>query len=145
MGECGENRLQRQSKIAVNVNMKIVKKPWGKETWFAHTKKYVGKFLFIKKGHRLSRQYHKIKHETIYTLKGKYIMELSCLAKSSLRSEKIMKEGSVIVIPPKKIHRMYAKFCDVTLLEVSTPEVWDVVRLEDDYGRTQIVADKKCR
>ncbi|MFH0947867.1 MAG: cupin [Elusimicrobiota bacterium] len=116
--------------------MKIVKKPWGYEKWFAQTKKYVGKILFIKKGHRLSKQYHKIKHETIYTLKGRYIMELSRFAGSSLRSEKkIMKEGSVIVIPPKKIHRMHSKFCDVTLLEVSTPEVWDVVRLEDDYGR----------
>ncbi len=110
--------------------MKIVKKPWGKETWFALTKKYVGKILFIKKGHRLSKQYHKIKHETIYTLKGKYVMELRI-------GKKIMNENSVIVIPPKKIHRMYAKFCDVTLLEVSTPEVWDVVRLEDDYGRSK--------
>ena len=110
--------------------MKIVKKPWGKETWFAITKKYVGKILFIKKGHRLSKQYHKIKHETIYTLSGRYIMELK-------NSKKFMKQGSVIVIPPKKIHRMYAKFCDVTLLEVSTPEVWDVVRMEDDYGRNK--------
>ncbi|MFA5779121.1 MAG: cupin [Elusimicrobiota bacterium] len=110
--------------------MKIVKKPWGKETWFALTKKYVGKILFIKKGHRLSKQYHKVKHETIYTLKGKYVMELRT-------GKKIMNENSVIVIPPKKIHRMYAKFCDVTLLEVSTPEVRDVVRLEDDYGRSK--------
>jgi len=110
--------------------MKIVKKPWGWEKWFANTKKYVGKILFIKKGHRLSRQYHNVKHETIFTLTGKYVMELK-------RSKKIMKEGSVIVMPPKKIHRMFAKFCDVTLVEVSTPEVWDVVRLEDDYGRSK--------
>jgi mannose-1-phosphate guanylyltransferase len=111
-------------------SVKIVKKPWGKETWFAFTKKYVGKILFIKKGHRLSKQYHKVKHETIYTLEGSYIMELK-------NSNKFMKQNSVIVIPPKKIHRMYAKFCDVTLLEVSTPEVRDVVRLEDDYGRSK--------
>jgi mannose-1-phosphate guanylyltransferase len=110
--------------------MKIVKKPWGWEKWIANTKKYVGKILFIKKGHRLSKQYHKVKHETIYTLNGKYVMELKS-------SKKIMNEGSVIVVPPKKIHRMYAKFCDVTLIEVSTPEVWDVVRLEDDYGRNK--------
>jgi len=116
--------------------MKIIKKPWGYEKWFANTKKYVGKILFIKKGHRLSRQYHKIKHETIYTLKGKYIMELKT-------SKRIMKEGSVIVIPPKRIHRMYAKFCDATLIEVSTPEVWDVVRLDDDYGRTQMTTDNQ--
>lgn len=125
--------------------MKIVKKPWGYEKWFAVDRKYVGKILFIKKGHRLSKQYHKIKHETLYTLKGRYIMELSRfagrlagrLAGYSLRCDKkkLMKEGSVIVIPPKKIHRMYAKFCDVTIIEVSTPQVSDVVRLEDDYGR----------
>ncbi|MDD5688315.1 MAG: cupin [Elusimicrobia bacterium] len=116
--------------------MKIVKKPWGYEKWFAFTKNYVGKILFIKKGRRLSKQYHKVKHETIYTLSGKYIMELR-------NTKKLMKQSSVIVIPPKKIHRMYAKFCDVTLVEVSTPEVWDVVRMEDDYGRTRITADKR--
>ena len=110
--------------------MKIVKKPWGWEKWFASTKKYVGKILFIKKGHRLSRQYHKVKHETIFTLKGRYVMELK-------RGSRVMEEGSAIVVPPKKIHRMHAKYCDVTLVEVSTPEVWDVVRLEDDYGRSK--------
>ena len=110
--------------------MKIVKKPWGQETWFAFTKYYVGKILFIKKGHRLSRQFHRVKHETIYTLKGKYIMELK-------NSKKLMKKGAVIVIPPNKIHRMYAKYGDVTLVEVSTPQVEDVVRLEDDYGRNK--------
>ncbi|MBN1383345.1 MAG: cupin [Elusimicrobia bacterium] len=108
--------------------MKIVKKPWGYEKWFAVAEKYVGKILFIKKGRRLSKQYHKVKHETIYTFKGRYIMELA-------KGKKLMKQGSVIVIPPKRIHRMYAKFCDVMLIEVSTPQVKDVVRLEDDYGR----------
>jgi len=110
--------------------MKIVKKPWGYEKWFAKCGKYVGKILFIQKGHRLSKQYHKIKHETIYTMNGRYVMELKT-------GKRIMEEGSVITIPPKRIHRMYAKFGDVTLVEVSTPEVWDVVRLEDDYGRNK--------
>ena len=118
------------SNVQCPKSIKSVNKPWGYEKWFAQTKKYVGKILFIKKGHRLSKQYHKAKHETIYTLKGKYIMELR-------NGKKVMNEGSVIVIPPKKIHRMYAKFCDVTLIEVSTPEVRDVVRLEDDYGRNK--------
>jgi len=108
--------------------MKHVEKPWGYEKWFAKTPKYVGKILFIRKGCRLSKQYHKLKHETIYTLKGRYQMELKT-------SSRVMEEGSVIVVPPGRIHRMYAKFGDVTLVEVSTPEVWDVVRLEDDYGR----------
>jgi quercetin dioxygenase-like cupin family protein len=108
--------------------LKIVPKPWGQEIWFANEKKYVGKILIIKKGKRLSKQYHKKKHETIYCDKGKYIMEI-------YGKPRIVKEGEAIVVKPKTIHRMFAKFCDVKLLEVSTPEVWDVVRVEDDYGR----------
>ena len=108
--------------------IKIVKKPWGSETWYANTKKYVGKILFIKKGYRLSKQYHRKKHETMYTLEGKYIMELN-------GRNKIIKKGQSITVKPRMVHRMYAKFGDVRLLEVSTPEIWDVVRLDDDYGR----------
>lgn len=109
--------------------MKIVKKPWGQETWFAHNPKYTGKLLFIKKGHRLSKQYHRLKHETLYTLKGKYLLEFN-------GRKKVQKPGSVTIIPPKAVHRMEAKFGDVTLIEVSTSQLKDVVRLEDDYGRT---------
>lgn len=106
----------------------IVEKPWGREIWYAQAKRYVGKILFINKGHRLSRQYHKVKHETIYTLKGKFLLELN--GKKSVRGP-----GSVAVIPPRAVHRFEARYGAVTLLEVSTPEVWDVVRLSDDYGR----------
>lgn len=112
--------------------IKTVLKPWGKEIWFAHTKKYVGKILIIKKGKRLSRQYHKVKHETLYTDKGKYILELG----SDGSKKKIMKPGDVFVVAPKTIHRMFAKYGDVRIIEVSTPELWDVVRLQDDYGRS---------
>ena len=110
--------------------MKTVAKPWGREVWFAEQKKYVGKLLEIKKGHRLSKQYHKLKHETLYTLEGRYLMELN-------GRKKIMRPGSVVVIPPRAVHRMEARWGDVTLVEVSTPEVWDVVRLDDDYGRME--------
>ena len=110
--------------------MKIVAKPWGREVWFAQAPGYVGKLLEIKKGHRLSKQYHKVKHETLYTLKGRYVMELN-------GRRRVMKPGSVVTIPPRTVHRMAAPYGDVTLLEVSTPEVWDVVRLEDDYGRAR--------
>ncbi|MBI4051942.1 MAG: cupin domain-containing protein [Elusimicrobia bacterium] len=110
--------------------LKIVPKPWGKEVWFAVASKYVGKFLIIHRGHRLSLQYHKVKHETLYTLKGKYLLELN-------GRKKIQRPGSVVVIPPGTTHRMHAKFGKVTLIEVSTPQLKDVVRLEDDYGRTQ--------
>jgi len=108
--------------------VKVVEKPWGCEIWFAYTKKYVGKILIIKKGQRLSKQYHKVKHETLYADKGRYEIEIN-------GKKKIVKQGEVCVIPPNTVHRMYAKFCNVKLIEVSTPQVEDVVRLEDDYGR----------
>lgn len=108
--------------------MKEVKKPWGKELWFAQTKKYVGKFLFIKKGQRLSLQYHKKKDETLYALKGDYWLEMN-------GKKRKMKMGSAVHFPPKTIHRMTAKYGDVVIVEVSTPEVEDVVRLADDYHR----------
>lgn len=108
--------------------IKTVKKPWGKEVWFAHTNKYVGKLLFIKKGHRLSLQYHRKKDETLYALRGPYLLEMN-------GKKRKMLQGSVIHFPPKTVHRMEAKYRDVVLIEVSSPEVADVVRLEDDYKR----------
>lgn len=108
--------------------VKVVEKPWGREIWYARSPRYVGKILIINKGHRLSRQYHKIKHETLYALKGRFLLELG-------RRKKVVGPGSAFVIPPGMVHRFEARYGPVTLLEVSTPEVWDVVRLSDDYGR----------
>lgn len=107
---------------------RIIKKPWGKEIWFAFTKKYVGKILIIKKGYRTSKQYHKRKDETFYCDKGKCILELG-------RKKIIMKEGDTIRIKPKTVHRIYAKYGDIKIIEVSTPHLKDIVRIEDDYGR----------
>lgn len=107
---------------------KKVLKPWGHELWWAHSKKYVGKVLVINKGKRLSLQFHEKKHETVYTLAGRWRLRLG-----TRRS--VQKPGSVTVIPPRTIHRFEAPYGQATLLEVSTPEVWDVVRLEDDYRR----------
>ena len=115
--------------------IKTVEKPWGREIWYAQAPKYVGKLIFINKGHRLSRQYHKLKHETIYTLKGKLAIEVN-------GKRKTLSEGDAFAIPPKTIHRFEAPYGKVTLLEVSTPEVWDVVRLSDDYGRAKIKESK---
>ena len=103
-------------------------KPWGYELWWAHAKKYVGKLLVIEKGKRLSLQYHKVKHETLYTLRGRWRLRLG-------KSVSIQRPGSSVAIPPRTVHRFEAPFGRVTLLEVSTPEVWDVVRLQDDYKR----------
>ena len=108
--------------------MKKVNKPWGWEVWFAHAPKYVGKIIFIKKNHRLSKQFHRVKHETIYTDKGRWLLEIN-------GRKRKMKPGDFAVIPPRMVHRFCAPYQDVRLLEVSTPQVEDVVRLEDDYGR----------
>jgi mannose-6-phosphate isomerase-like protein (cupin superfamily) len=107
---------------------KLIIKPWGSELWFAHTLQYVGKIIIVKQGHRLSRQYHRRKHETIFADKGRWILEIGSRKRS-------MKPGDSAVIKPGTIHRFCAPFEDVRLLEVSTPQVKDVVRLEDDYGR----------
>jgi len=108
--------------------IKRVPKPWGWELWFAHNPRYVGKILFIKKGHRLSKQYHRFKHETVYADKGRWELEIN-------GKKRRMKPGDVVTVKPRDIHRYCAPYEDVRLLEVSTPQVKDVVRLEDDYGR----------
>ena len=108
--------------------MKIVNKPWGKEIWIAYTKKYLGKLLIIKKGHRLSKQYHKIKDETLYCDSGKFEIELG-------KKTFIVKPGQSIRVKPGTIHRMYAKYSDVRIIETSTPHPKDRVRIEDDYAR----------
>lgn len=106
----------------------MVDKPWGHEVIYAQAARYVGKILVINKGKRLSRQYHKVKHETVYVLKGRLGLELKGKTITA-------KPGQSFPIPPKAVHRFSAPKGRVTLLEVSTPEIWDVVRLSDDYGR----------
>jgi len=111
---------------------RCIDKPWGYELLLAHTDKYVGKILFIEKGHRLSKQYHKVKDETLYILEG----VLTLLTNDSEYSE-THQPGISIHIPPGTIHRLEAHHGDVRILEVSTPELDDVVRLADDYKREQ--------
>ncbi len=108
--------------------MKIVDKPWGYEEWWAQTDKYVGKLLYIKAGHRLSLQYHNIKEESIRVLSGTLTLILD-------ETVLTLTSGESVNIKPKMIHRMEANRDDVTLIEVSTPEVEDIVRLSDDYNR----------
>jgi len=113
--------------------IKKVSKPWGYEIWWAVTDRYVGKVLHIKKGERLSYQYHKVKDETIYLYSGK--MELTIEEPDMPRKTLTLSPGDSIRIKPLTKHRMLAlEECEV--LEVSTPEVDDLVRLEDKYGRT---------
>ena len=108
-----------------------VEKPWGYELWWARTDRYVGKQIHINKGHALSLQYHNQKDETIFLWAGKMLFEID--VNGTLTKREMLPGESVHVTPPT-IHRMTAiEDCDV--FEVSTPELDDVVRLEDRYGR----------
>jgi mannose-6-phosphate isomerase len=115
---------------------RIVEKPWGYELIWAHTDRYVGKVLHIKKGESLSYQYHRVKDETIRLLSGAMEMDLES---DGSKAKLSLKPGDCLHIVAGMKHRMIAvEDCDV--LEVSTPELDDVVRLEDRYGR----ADAGC-
>jgi mannose-6-phosphate isomerase-like protein (cupin superfamily) len=110
-----------------------VEKPWGYELILAHTDRYVGKILHIDRGQLLSRQYHRIKDETVYVLRGTLILEIGP-AESVERVE--VPAGQGFRTLPETIHRYVAPDdTDIDLIETSTPELEDVVRLEDVYGR----------
>jgi mannose-6-phosphate isomerase-like protein (cupin superfamily) len=112
----------------------VVEKPWGYELIWAHTDRYVGKVLHIKRGESLSYQYHRVKDETIRLLGGAMDMDLE---KDGTKTTISLKPGDCLHITPGMKHRMIAvEDCDV--LEVSTPELDDVVRLEDRYGRADV-------
>jgi mannose-6-phosphate isomerase len=111
--------------------MRQVHKPWGHEIIWAETDRYVGKVLHIAKGHSLSRQYHVKKDETFLVQTGQ--MDLEVGQGADLRVLR-MNPGDSFHCAPRTIHRMTA-VTDVDVVEVSTPELDDVVRLEDAYGR----------
>jgi len=112
--------------------MKIVEKPWGREIWVAHTDKYALKIIEIKQGNRSSLQLHRVKHEHLYVDKGTFKIEREDAERKM--QTLILHPGDVVEIPPNTRHRAEA-VTDIRLIEVSTPELDDVVRLEDDYGR----------
>jgi mannose-6-phosphate isomerase len=109
-----------------------VDKPWGHEEVFAENERYVGKILFVRKDEALSLQYHERKDETIRVLDGR--MELTFGASVEELERCVLESGAVFRISPGTLHRMVG-LSDCQLLEVSTPELDDVVRLEDRYGR----------
>lgn len=114
-------------------NKKYVEKPWGHEEIWANTKNYVGKILYINKKSRLSLQYHVKKEETIRVISGTLFLHYE--DKSMGIKEEVLKSGDSIHIPPMTIHRFEARDEPVILVEVSTIELDDVVRVEDDYNR----------
>jgi mannose-6-phosphate isomerase len=110
-----------------------VPKPWGHETIWAHTERYAGKILHINAGHELSVQYHNRKDETVYLLWGEIIYRVQREGDDILDDVQL-NVGESFRITPGTIHQMIA-VTDCDVLEVSTPEVDDVVRLSDKYGR----------
>jgi mannose-6-phosphate isomerase-like protein (cupin superfamily) len=117
------------------VEPRRVEKPWGHELIWAHSDRYVGKVLHIKAGHALSVQYHNRKDETIHLLRGRMIYRVGQTGSGSdaLRDVELT-EGQSYRNEPGTIHQMEA-VTDCDVLEASTPDLDDVVRLSDRYGR----------
>ena len=109
--------------------MKRIDKPWGFEVIWAETQSYVGKLLHINAGHRLSKQYHVEKEETLYVLKG--------ILYNYDEGDRIQKvfPGNAFHVYPGQVHRFGAMDGNVEVIEVSTNHLDDVVRIEDDYAR----------
>jgi len=110
-----------------------VDKPWGWELIWADADAYVGKVLFVRAGHSLSLQFHREKDESWYIESGKATLELGDVGDGLLNTE-IVGQGACFRYRPGTVHRVTA-IEDTTILEVSTPHLDDVVRLEDAYGR----------
>jgi mannose-6-phosphate isomerase len=110
----------------------VVDKPWGHELIWAKTDQYVGKILHIKAGEALSLQYHRMKDETIMVLSGR--MQLVYFAEGESPKSRELAPREPFHVTPGLRHRMIA-IEDTDVLEVSTTELDDVVRLEDRYGR----------
>jgi mannose-6-phosphate isomerase len=108
---------------------RVIEKPWGREIWFAEEEQYAGKIIEVMQGHALSLQKHERKSETMYLQSGRLLYHLN-------GGEFEMRPGDCITIRPGDVHRITA-FEDAVILEVSTPELDDVIRLEDRYGRTR--------
>jgi mannose-6-phosphate isomerase-like protein (cupin superfamily) len=122
-----DNAGSRSGRVEV-VN---VPKPWGHETIWAHTDRYVGKILHIKAGHALSVQYHNKKDETVHLLSGELIYRVKL---GDELEDMHLTRGQSFRITPGTVHQMEA-VTDCDILETSTPELDDVVRLQDRYGR----------
>jgi len=127
MNQANNGGTARSSRVEVIT----VPKPWGHETIWAHTDRYVGKILHINAGQALSVQYHNRKDETVHLLKGDLIYRVKL--GDELEDMRLTK-GQSFRITPGTVHQMEA-ITDCDILEVSTPEVDDVVRLQDRYGR----------
>ena len=121
----------RGSARSGRVEVLTVPKPWGHETIWAHSNRYDGKILHINAGHALSVQYHYRKDETVHLLSGELIYRVKLGDKLE---DVVLTRGQSFRITPGTVHQMEA-VTDCDVLEASTNELDDVVRLEDRYGR----------
>ena len=110
-----------------------MEKPWGWELIWALTDRYCGKLLFVRSGESLSLQYHEAKDESWYVQEGRAELELSSVGDAD-REQVEIQAGDCFRFRPQTVHRLRA-IEDTLMIEVSTPEIDDVVRLEDVYGR----------
>jgi mannose-6-phosphate isomerase len=110
-----------------------IEKPWGHELIWAKAEEYAGKLLFVRAGQALSLQFHREKDESWYVLEGKAELELGEAGQAVLTRE-VVGSGTAFRFRPGTVHRVTA-IEDTTILEVSTPQLDDIVRLEDSYGR----------
>jgi mannose-6-phosphate isomerase len=110
-----------------------VEKPWGWELIWAHADAYVGKLLFVRAGHSLSLQFHRVKDESWFVQEGRAALEMGAPGAAVMDSE-VVGPGAAFRMPAGTVHRVTA-LEDTLILEVSTPHLDDVVRLEDQYGR----------
>jgi mannose-6-phosphate isomerase-like protein (cupin superfamily) len=146
MGSDPRNHLEQRAassekEITVLQQVTRVDKPWGYELHWAKTDRYVGKLIHVNAGHALSLQYHNKKDETIFLWSGRMLFEID---ENGTRVTRELKIGEAVRIPPPTVHRMTAiEDCDI--FEVSTPELDDVVRLEDKYGRSSADAAEASR
>ena len=108
-------------------------KPWGYELLWAQAEQYAGKVLFVRAGESLSLQFHRVKDEAWYFQSGRAEVEVGAVGEAVLNTE-VVGPGAAFHFPPGTVHRIRA-LEDTTILEVSTPHLDDIVRLEDRYGR----------
>ena len=123
-----EQVLSTQALGASAPPARIVEKPWGREIWWAETSRYLGKLIEVRSGHSLSLQYHRTKLETLWVVAGHGRFQIG-------DQEAAAAPGYVVTLPPGTVHRIRADD-DLQVIEVSSPEADDVVRLADRYGRT---------
>jgi mannose-6-phosphate isomerase len=116
------------------VDVKRIDKPWGYELVYALTDRYCGKVIFIRGGEELSLQFHRVKDETIYVQSGRVEFQIGDPGKPV--DTEVVGQGRSFHLQPGTVHRLRA-LEDAIVLEVSTPELDDVVRLEDRYGRAE--------